>query len=1343
MKRKELSARLLAGALSFSMIAGTCVPSLTVMAAEENQAAEAEETGISAEAEDGDATDEKEENAEPNTTEETADAVTEEASGSAGENTEVPAEETGSTEEENTSPVSEAPEETEQETPAEKTGDAAENAEGSEDTEEVSEETEELALDVQEADAKAAEASELTEAQAEETTEETAEGEGENEEEIQYVLMNIPYADFYKAEVDNDVEVDAFSSATLNKSRTNTTTMVAGSYHVNSDGSDITGITYPVKLGEGVDLSEYKQVTDADSVTISVTNRGETSTNTYDGPDALFENESYAYYVLSEEPSYYKELTVNEDGSLSFGKAEGSRTALTDVAATFMTESSYGDYQLNVDGLELGADTKVFGVVVETDKNSYGLRHMENIWRQTMLSWATGFTADVHGCPTSSAHYASMMGQTITGLVYYTSDGIYDISLDENIYVPVKFAYTLEVEDAAAGAGSAAVTLTGLPEDFDARFSVEGLENVNVSDGVLTYSGTDVKNGAYTLTITDAGNVYAPISTDFELYAEELPAAYDASAKALVSADGFAAEDLSEYLKNITAVSVNGKSYPASGRGAVTIINEDGTLKTDAEPIAAEGAYEITVTATGYLPLTFTYSSAEAEYQYVYAGLSWAEYWANEAVYNAGSSESSEKADAKGELDKGAFDTVSRATTNHGLHRGSYQCTAVITLKDGTTLEVAYYTGQTEGVLTNGEPFSYAKEDIAGYVVTGIKYVPVKVASEDYEAFKAAYAVVENGGELAGGFSENNLHSYTGVIAEVTENTNGLKTAVKNEDGSFSFSERANGSDSGIQGEALKTASDGITVTVREANGSYGEFLRVDLTGDYGDLAANMQAVEWTYYGNDSTCTNALQTYGTKFAADNWMHKAQGIQLGLTDSLRCQLPEGTDGTGYWTLTVYALGYQDYTIQIQATEDNIVDPDPEETVDTSALDAAIKAAEALKESDYTAESWANLLTELQEAREELANVHTQATVNEAAEHLNAAINALVKAEVKIDTTALQNAIKAAEALKSSDYTAESWAKLNTALNAAKNTLKAPGSQAAADASANQLNAAVKALVKAEQNQKPEEPKAPEVGTVSTYNKVQYKVTGTDSVTADEVDSKSATSVTIPDTVTIDGHVFQVTSVADKAFYKCTKLKTVSIGKNVTSIGSSAFEGCTNLTKVSGCSAVTSVGSKAFSGCGKLTTVKGMTKAETIGSKAFYNCKKLTTIGSKSKTVTLAKVKTIGSYAFQNCKAVKKVNLTSTALTKIGTSAFQGCTAMTSFTSKSTKLSSIGKKAFYGDSKLAAVSLKTTKLTKAKVGSSAFKNIKSTCTFKVPSKKVSSYKTILKARGAGSKIKVKKL
>ena len=492
------------------------------------------------------------------------------------------------------------------------------------------------------------------------------------------------------------------------------------------------------------------------------------------------------------------------------------------------------------------------------------------------------------------------------------------------------------------------------------------------------------------------------------------------------------------------------------------------------------------------------------------------------------------------ELDMGAFDTVSRATTNHGLHRGSYQCTSEITKKDGTKLKVAYYTGAATGVLTNGETFSYDKNEIESYVVTGLKYVPVKVKTEDYEAFKAAYTVVENGSTLSGGFSEGNLKNYTDLVAEVTENTNGLKTVTQNEDGSFSFAARVNnGTDSGIKDAALKTAEN-ITTTVKEANGSYGEFLRVDLTGEgYGALGADMQAAEWTYYGSDSTYTDPLQSYGTKFASDNWMNKAQGIQLGLTDSLRCKLPAGTDGTGYWTITVYALGYNDYTVKFKVTDANIV-KDEEETVDTTALEAAIKSAENLTESDYTAASWFDLCVELKEAKDELAAPHTQSTVDEATEHLNAAIKALVKAETKeetkTDVTKLNAVIEKAEALKQSDYTAESWKNLQTALDAAKKLTDATAEQTVVDQAASDLETAILALVKAdtENTGTTDKKKKPAVGTVKTVGQIKYKVTGKHTVTVNKYAKKNITKASIPATVKINGYTFKVTAIADSAF-----------------------------------------------------------------------------------------------------------------------------------------------------------------------------------------------------------------
>jgi len=48
-----------------------------------------------------------------------------------------------------------------------------------------------------------------------------------------------------------------------------------------------------------------------------------------------------------------------------------------------------------------------------------------------------------------------------------------------------------------------------------------------------------------------------------------------------------------------------------------------------------------------------------------------------------------------------------------------------------------------------------------------------------------------------------------------------------------------------------------------------------------------------------------------------------GIQLGLTDSLRCNVSETEGkGIGYWKVTVYALGYQDYSTTFQITADNL-------------------------------------------------------------------------------------------------------------------------------------------------------------------------------------------------------------------------------------------------------------------------------------------------------------------------------------------------------------------------------------------------------------------------------------
>lgn len=680
-------------------------------------------------------------------------------------------------------------------------------------------------------------------------------GDGQTEGEA-YVLMNIPYDDFYKAELkNNDVKVDTFTSATKQKTRSS---LAKGSYHVNSDGSDITGVTFPVKVSDISVLKDKKQIKDNASVSITTAIKGKETTTEYKGKDALFESDSYSYYVLSEEPSYYKELTVGEDGSFTFSAIKGKSAApeTKQVQAEFKTKSNHGDYQLKFDKTEfksiINIDTDtVYGAVINTtDGTTYGLCHQENIWKGYELAWSTGYTTESNGCHLNSEHFESMIGKTIDSVTYYASNGI----------------YTLDIAD------------------------------VKVLD----------KNS------------------------------------------------------------------------------------------------------------------------YVYAGLTWGEYWSQESVTAAGNVSGSDEKDSHNESDTGAFDAVTRATTNHGLHRGSYQCMATIYTTEGNAYQLSYWKSSTEPVLTDGTvaiwtpadrktgtPASIqvnggAKESLDHYAVTGIKYVPVQVKAEDYADFAAKYPVVKNGETLVGGFSENNLKAYR-ETANVTVNTNGLKTVTKNEDGSFSFSARKTGTESGIQGTDLKVAT-GIKPEVKTASGSYGEFLRVDLNGNYGGLGAAMQAVKWDYYGNGNT---VLATYGTKFAADNWMHKMMGIQLGLTHSVRCQLPAGTDGTGHWKLTVYALGYQDYTFEFDATATNIVTPTDPSTIDTTALKAALEKVKALNKDDYTEESWKKVEDEATETQEMLEEIEaaikdkttvafSQAAVDEQVnEHLTAAINGLVKKEKPVE------------------------------------------------------------------------------------------------------------------------------------------------------------------------------------------------------------------------------------------------------------------------------------------------------------------------------------------------------
>ena len=74
---------------------------------------------------------------------------------------------------------------------------------------------------------------------------------------------------------------------------------------------------------------------------------------------------------------------------------------------------------------------------------------------------------------------------------------------------------------------------------------------------------------------------------------------------------------------------------------------------------------------------------------------------------------------------------------------------------------------------------------------------------------------------------------------------------------------------------------------------------------------------------------------------------------------------------------------------------------------------------------------------------------------------------------------------------------------------------------------------------------------------------------------------------------------------------------------------------------------------------------------------------------------------------------------------------------------TNVKQIGKNAFNSCSKLKNIVIKSKKLTAKKTGSKAFKGINSKALVKVPKSKLEQYKKLIKSKGAGKNVKVKKL
>lgn len=179
---------------------------------------------------------------------------------------------------------------------------------------------------------------------------------------------------------------------------------------------------------------------------------------------------------------------------------------------------------------------------------------------------------------------------------------------------------------------------------------------------------------------------------------------------------------------------------------------------------------------------------------------------------------------------------------------------------------------------------------------------------------------------------------------------------------------------------------------------------------------------------------------------------------------------------------------------------------------------------------------------------------------------------------------------------------------------------------------------------------------EVGDQVQTDNAEYEVTAAENGVREVAYtgiSKKEQTVYIPSSIYINGIVYKVTAIADKAFDADKKLRGVIIPSTVRKIGNYAFRNCTKLTAVTIPKNVKTIGKNAFSGCTSMKSValKG-NKLTTIGQGAFQNNKNLT------KIILPASVKIIRKNAFNGCRKLKTVQIQSAKMNLIGRNALKG-------------------------------------------------------------------------------------
>ena len=191
--------------------------------------------------------------------------------------------------------------------------------------------------------------------------------------------------------------------------------------------------------------------------------------------------------------------------------------------------------------------------------------------------------------------------------------------------------------------------------------------------------------------------------------------------------------------------------------------------------------------------------------------------------------------------------------------------------------------------------------------------------------------------------------------------------------------------------------------------------------------------------------------------------------------------------------------------------------------------------------------------------------------------------------------------------------------------------------------------------------------------------------------------SATNLTLPTEVTINGAKCTVSGIDQGAFSKNNTLVNVTIPSSYSNISKEAFMYCSKLTNISIPSSIVAIQDYAFYGSG-ITNVTVPSNVKILGEAVFQGCDKLVNANINTTIITELKrgmfngcsslqnlnipssIKTLGDKFASGCTSLKSLNLPNN-LSKIGVEAFKDCTNLQTLNFPST-ISYVGGNAFVG-------------------------------------------------------------